>query len=135
MSTARNMNAPAVINEPLVTHNTVVSEIIAPTVDASPTWPVTALIAAAPSATLPITFSSTVLLQRTRVRGSSSMGETLRGFEVVPEVQVFEGGIVTVRGRGLLFSVVHLPPLTINSPFTFTVLIMFFADTFRYIVW
>ena len=42
---------------------------------------------------------------------------------------------VTVRGRGLLFSVVHLPPLTINSPFTFTVLIMFFADTFRYIVW
>ena len=37
---------------------------------------------------------------------------------------------VTVRGRGLIFSIVHLPPLTVDSPFTFTVLIIFFADTF-----
>ena len=65
---------------------------------------------------------------------SSTMG-TLRGSDVVSVVQVFEGGIVTVRGHGLFLSVVHLPPLTINSPFTFTVLIIFFADTFRYIVW
>ena len=42
---------------------------------------------------------------------------------------------VTVRGHSLIFSVVHLPPLTANSPFTFTVLIIFFADTFHYIVW
>ena len=42
---------------------------------------------------------------------------------------------VTVWGHGLIFSVVHLPPLTIDSPFTFTVLVIFFADTFRYIVW
>ena len=42
---------------------------------------------------------------------------------------------VMVRGRGLIFSVVHLPPLTIDSPFAFTVLIIFFADTFRYVVW
>ena len=49
--------------------------------------------------------------------------------------QVLDGGIVMVRGRGLIFSIVHLPPLTIDSPFTFTVLIIFFADTFRYIVW
>ena len=63
------------------------------------------------------------------------MRETLRGFDVVPVIQVFEGGIVMVRGRGLIFSIVHLPPLTTDSPFTFTVLIIFFADTFRYVVW
>ena len=42
---------------------------------------------------------------------------------------------VTVRGCGLILSIVHLPPLTIDSPFTFTILIIFFADTFRYIAW
>ena len=63
------------------------------------------------------------------------MTETLKDFDVVPVVQVLDGGIVTVRGRGLIFSVVHLPPLTDDSPFTFTILVIFFADTFRYIVW
>ena len=63
------------------------------------------------------------------------MRETLRDLDVVPVVQVFGGGTVTVRGRGLIFSVVHLPPLTIDSPFTFTVLIVFFTDTFQYVVW
>ena len=63
------------------------------------------------------------------------MTETPRDFDVVPVVQVFEGGIVTVRGHGLIFSVVHLPPLTVDSPFTFTVLVIFFTDTFHYIVW
>ena len=58
----------------------------------------------------------------------------LRGSDIVPVVQVFEGGIVTVQGRGLIFSIVHLTPLTANSPFTFTVLVIFFADTFHYIV-
>ena len=63
------------------------------------------------------------------------MAETLRGFDVVPVVQVLDGGIITVRGRGLIFSVVHLSPLTIDSPFTFTILVIFLTDTFRYIVW
>ena len=56
---------------------------------------------------------------------------------VCQRYRVGGGGVscVTVRGCGLIFSVVHLPPLTIDSPFTFTVLIIFFADTFRYIVW
>ena len=40
-----------------------------------------------------------------------------------------------VRGRGLILSVIHLTPLTADSPFTFTVLVIFFADTFRYITW
>ena len=54
----------------------------------------------------------------------------------VSEDMVHEGlERVTVRGRGLILSIVHLPPLTIDSPFTFTVLIIFFADTFQYIVW
>ena len=43
--------------------------------------------------------------------------------------------IVTVRGRGLIFSIIHLPPLTADSPFTFTILVVFFVDTFRYVVW
>ena len=42
---------------------------------------------------------------------------------------------VTVWGCGLILSVIHLTPLTADSPFTFTVLVIFFADTFRYIVW
>ena len=65
---------------------------------------------------------------------SSTLG-TLRGSDIVPVVQVLEGGIVTVRGRSLIFSVVHLLPITTDSPFTFTVLIIFFADTFHYVVW
>ena len=135
MSTAPSMNAPAVINGLLVTHNTTVSGIIAPSVSVLPTWPATVPINVVPSVMPPITFSLTVLLQRTRAQVSSSTMEILRDFDVVPVVQVFEGGIVTVQGHGLILSVVHLPPLTTDSPFTFTVLIIFFADTFRYIVW
>ena len=129
------MNAPVVANRLPVIHNTTVSEIIAPSVGVSPTWSVTVPIDIAPSVTLPITFSSTVLLQRTQARASSSMMEILRGFDVVPVVQVFEGGIVTVRGHGLILSIVHLPPLTVDSPFTFTVHLIFFTDTFQYVVW
>ena len=135
MLTVPSTNAPAVANGPLAIHNTAVSEIIAPSVDISPTWPATALIDDAPSVMLPITFSSTVLLWRTPARASSSMTGIPRGFDVVLVVQVFKGGIVTVRGRGLVLSIVHLPPLTVGSPFTFTVLIIFFANMFQYVVW
>ena len=129
------MNVPAAVNRLPVIHSTIVSETIAPTVDALPIWPATVPIANAPSVMPPITFSSTVLLQRTQAQASSSMTGTLRGFDVVLVVQVLDRGIVTVRGHGLIFSVVHLPPLTIDSPFTFTVLVIFFTDTFQYIVW
>ena len=135
VSTAPSMNASAVTNGLPVIHNTAVSRIIAPSVGVSPTWPVTVPIDIVPSVTLPITFLSTVLLRKTQAQGSSSMAEILRGFDVVPVVQVFEGGIVTVRGHGLILSVVHLPPLTVDSPFMFTILLIFFTDTFRYIVW
>lgn len=43
--------------------------------------------------------------------------------------------VVTVRGYGLFFSLIHLPPLADDSPFTFTILVFFFPDTYRYIVW
>ena len=43
--------------------------------------------------------------------------------------------IVTVWGSDILFSIIYLPPLSSDSPFTFTVSIMFFIDTFRYTVW
>ena len=66
---------------------------------------------------------------------SSSTRGIPRGFEVVPVVQVFDGGIVTVQGHGLVLSIVHLPPLTADSPFMFTVLIIFLTDTFQYVVW
>ena len=133
--TALNMNVPAVINELPATHNTAVSETIAHTVDTLPIWPATVPIDVAPSVMPPITFLSTVLLQRTQARASSLMVETLTDFEVVPVVQVLDGGIVTVRGHGLIFSIVHLPPLTIDSPFMFTILVIFLTDTFRYIAW
>ena len=35
-----------------------------------------------------------------------------------------------VRGHGLVLSIVHLLLLTVDSPFTFTVLIIFLTDTF-----
>ena len=95
-STALSMNVPAVVNGPLVIRSTAVSRITAPTVDALPIWPATVPTVTAPSVTPPITFLSTVLSRRTRVRVSSSTTEILRGFDVVLVVQVFEGGIVTV---------------------------------------
>ena len=55
------------------------------------------------------------------------MGDTHGETNVLPSV--------TVRGCGLILSVIHLTPLTADSLFTFTVLVIFFADTFRYIVW
>ena len=135
MSTAPSMSAPAVANVLPVIHSTAVSGIIAPSVDISPTWPVTVLIDVAPSVTLLVTFLLNVLLRRTQAPVSFSARGILRGFDVVPAVQVFNGGIVTVRGHGLVLSIVHLPPLTVDSPFTFTVLIIFLTDIFQYIVW
>ena len=42
---------------------------------------------------------------------------------------------VTVRGLDIIFSIIHLSPMVPNSPFTFTVLAMFFSDTYRYTIW
>ena len=96
VSTVPSTNAPAVANGLQAIHNTTAPEIIVPSVTVSPIWPGIAPIDIAPSVTLPITFSSTVLLWRTQAQASSSMMEIPRDFDVVPVVQVFEGGIVMV---------------------------------------
>ena len=96
ISTAPNTNVLVVANELPATPNTIASEIIALSADVSPTWPITVPIAAAPSVMPLITFSSTVLLQRTQARASFSMTGIPRDFDIVLVVQVFEGGIVTV---------------------------------------
>ena len=44
-------------------------------------------------------------------------------------------GNVMVWGCDILFSIICLPPLLFDSPFTFTVSIMFFTNTFHYTVW
>ena len=42
---------------------------------------------------------------------------------------------VMIHGRDILFSIIHLPPLSSGSPYTFTVSIMFFAGIYQYIIW
>ena len=47
-------------------------------------------------------------------------------------LETFEGGLagVTIQGDGLLFSIICLPLLSSDSPFTFTISIMFLTDTY-----
>ena len=54
---------------------------------------------------------------------------------VIPLPEVVFLFIVTVRGHGLVLSIVHLLPLTVDSPFISTVLIIFLTNTFQYVVW
>ena len=79
--------------------------------------------------------SQTVPSLRTPAVASSSMMEIQRDCNLVPVVQVFKGGNVTVRGSDIIFSIVSLPPLSFDSPFTFTISIMFLNNTFHYTVW
>ena len=72
---------------------------------------------------------------RTPAAVSSSTMGTWRGSDHVLVVQVFKGGIVTICGDNILFSIVHLLLLSSNSPYTFTVSIMFFPDDYWYIIW
>ena len=45
------------------------------------------------------------------------------------------GRCVMVQGQDLLFLVIHLSPISFDSPLMFTISIMFFTNTFCYIVW
>ena len=45
-----------------------------------------------------------------------------------------QGGSVMVWGLDIIFSIIHLSLLIPGSPFTFTVSIMFFANTFHYMI-
>ena len=64
--------------------------------------------------------------------------QEIRGFpcqETANWMPELEFKVVTVRGHGVVFSIVHLSLLTDDSPFMFTVLVIFFTNTFRYVVW
>ena len=62
------------------------------------------------------------------------MRGTLRDCDFVLEVQVFEGGIVTVQSLDLLFSIVHFAPLVTDSPLTFTLAISFLTNVYQYTI-
>ena len=96
MSIVQNMSVLAAANELLAIHNTAAPVIIAPSADTSHTWLSTAQTDAVLSAMPWTTFSSTVLLWKTQARELSSMREIPRVFDVVPVVQIFGGGNVTV---------------------------------------
>ena len=134
MSTAWSINALTVANVPLDTSNIIACETTILFAATSATSLATVQTDAAHYATTQGTSSPIALSQRTLVRESSSIREIQRDFSVVPVVQIFEEGNVTVQSRDLFFSIVHLPALTPDSPLTFTLLVMFFADTFRYII-
>ena len=44
------------------------------------------------------------------------------------------GLLVTIQGDGLLFSIICFPPLSPDSPFMFTIAIMFFTDNYHYTI-
>ena len=135
MSTVQNMSVPTVTNMPLVTLNTVALETIVLFATALATPLATVWTTFAPSAMTQDMLLQIVPSQRTLVVGSSSTMGTWRESDLAPVVQVFEGGIVTIRGSGLICSILHLSPLISNSPFTFTISTMFFTDTYQYIIW
>ena len=130
MFIAQNTYAPTVINGLLGTLSTIVFETTVLFVTASATTPSTVRTDSVPSAMIPAMSSQIVPSLRTPAVVSSSMMETQRESDLALVVQVFEGGIVTVRGSDLIFSLFHLSPLFSNSPFMFTISTMFFADTY-----
>ena len=109
--------------------------IIAHSVAALTTTLITAWIGIAPSVMILDMSLQTVHFLRTPAWASFSMTETLKDFDVVLVVQLFKGGDVTIHGRDLLFSIVHLSPLCPNSLYTFTILVNFLRDTYQYTVW
>ena len=135
MLIAQIMNAPTADSVLQGTPNTVAFETSVLFATTSAICPVTVQTNIAPCAMTWDTSSWTVPSQRTLAAESFSTMETQRGSELAPVVQVFEGGIITVWGQDFLFSVIHLLLISLNSPLTFTVPVMFFMNTFQYTVW
>ena len=135
MLTVWNTNAPTVNNAPLATPNIIAIATTVLFAAASATPPVTVQTTTAPFATTQAMSSLTALSWRTPAAESSLTTETLRACDLVLVVQVFKGGNVMVQGLNILFTIIHLPPLTSDSPFTFTILVMFSSNHYRYIIW
>ena len=132
--TAQSMNVPIAVNAPQVIPNIVAPKttVLFATTSAIP--PASAQIDFAPSATTWDMLLQIVPSRRTPVVVSSSMMETQKDCDLVPVVQVFEGGIVMVRGLDIIISIVSLPPLLFDSPFTFNVSTVFSRNTFYYTI-
>ena len=130
VSTVQNMSVPTAASMPPVTLNTIVLETTVLFAIALATPLATVQTTFVPSATTQDMSSQIVLSQRTPVVVSSSTTETQRESDLALMVQVFEGGIVTVQGPNLVFSIIYLSLLTPNSPFTFTISTMFFSDVY-----
>ena len=128
MSTAQNTNVPTAANMPLATPNTVACETTVLFAAALVIFPATVQTGVAPFAMTWDTSLLTVPFLRTPAVVSSSMMETQRDSSLVPVVQIFEGGNVTIQGDGLLFLIICLPPLSSDLPLTFTTSVMFFTD-------
>ena len=132
--TAWNMNVPTAVNAPQVTPNIIAPATTVLFATASVTPHASVRTTSVLSAMTWDTSSPIVPSQRTPVVGSSSTTETRRDCNLVLVVQVFDGGIVTVRGLDLIFSIVHLSPLSSDCPFTFTISIMFLPDVYQYTI-
>ena len=133
-STVLSTSALTADNTPRATPNIIALATTVLFADASAISRASVQIDDAPSAMTQDMSLATVLSPRTPVRELSSMKGTLRDCSLVPEVQVCEGGIVTVRSPNLLFSIIHLAPLTIDLPLTFTLTTSFFTNDYRYTV-
>ena len=95
-STVQSMSVLTADNTPWATPSTVVLATTVLFANALAISHVSVQTNGVPSAMIQDISSATVLSQRTPARGLSSMRETLRDCDFVPEVRVFEGGIVTV---------------------------------------
>ena len=122
-------------NVPQDTPNITAFRTIVLSADASVTSLAAAQTDGVPSVTTQDILLWTVHFPRIPVWELSSTTEILRDSDVIPVVQLFKGGNVMICGRDILFSIIHLPPLSSGSPYTFTVSIMFFADIYQYIIW
>ena len=96
VSFAQNTSVLNAANMPQDTPNITVSKTTALFANASATHPAIVLTTVVPSVMTLDTSLLTVLSQKTPAAGLSSTTETPKGSDIVPVVQLFEGGIVIV---------------------------------------
>ena len=131
---ARSTSALTAVNVPQATPSIIALTTTVLFASASATSPVSVQTNYAPSVMIQDISLATALSQRTPARGLFSTRETLRDCDFVLDVQVFEGGIVTVQSPDLLFSIIHFAPLATDSPLTFTLTISFLTDVYPYTI-
>ena len=113
VSIAQSMSAPIVVNEPLVTPNTVAFATIVLFAATLVTPLATVWTAFVPYATTQVTSSLTVPAWRIPAAVLFLTMETLRVYDLALVVRVFKGGNVTVQGSDLLFFYYSLATIVI----------------------